>query len=125
MRSMLMPSRSHHTESRLSPNRAWGEANGTPLSVRIAVFVVTQHELTFVVCTPQLVGHLSMTQVGSLGLIPFTFSALDQTMSIKDKDFGLYLPTHEYRALDQTMSIKDKDFGLYLPTHEYRNPCND
>ena len=32
-----MPRRSHHTASLLKPNRALGKANGTPLSVRIAL----------------------------------------------------------------------------------------
>ena len=33
---LLTPSRSHHTESRLSPKRLCGLAKGTPLSVRMA-----------------------------------------------------------------------------------------
>ena len=36
MRSMLMPSRSHQTDSRDKLNRPFGEAKGTPLSKRIA-----------------------------------------------------------------------------------------
>jgi hypothetical protein len=35
MRSIWIPSRSHHTESLESPNREFGEAKGTPLSVRM------------------------------------------------------------------------------------------
>ena len=33
---MLMPRRSHQTDNRLSPNKACGVENGTPLSVLIA-----------------------------------------------------------------------------------------
>ena len=33
---MAMPSFNHHTDSLLMLNRAFGEANGTPLSVRMA-----------------------------------------------------------------------------------------
>jgi hypothetical protein len=36
MRSMAMPSRSHHTDRRLKPKKALALANGTPLSVRMA-----------------------------------------------------------------------------------------
>jgi hypothetical protein len=31
-----MHKRNHHTDNLLSPNKAFAEANGTPLSVRIA-----------------------------------------------------------------------------------------
>ena len=37
MRSISMPSRSHQTDSRDSPNKALGLAKGTPLSVRMAL----------------------------------------------------------------------------------------
>ena len=36
MRSRLMPRRSHQTDSRLKPNSALDDANGVPLSVRMA-----------------------------------------------------------------------------------------
>ena len=36
IRSILMPRRNHQMDRRLRPNRAWGLANGMPLSVRMA-----------------------------------------------------------------------------------------
>jgi hypothetical protein len=36
MRSIAIPSRNHQTDNLLNPNKAQGEENGAPLSVRIA-----------------------------------------------------------------------------------------
>ena len=48
MRSMVMPSRSHHTESLDRLNNPFGEAKGTPLSERIARGIPSAGQVRYV-----------------------------------------------------------------------------
>src|SRR6266540_582215 len=96
MRSMWIPSLSHHTASLLKPNRACGLAKGTPLSVRIArgevgdgervaIAFVGEHELALVVGAPQIVGVGRLRQGRALRLVASLAAVADESVPIEHR----------------------------------------
>ena len=68
---------------------------------RITVLLVTEHELAFVVGTPQTVGRVSANQCCPLGFVAPSLAAFNQTITIEHRMHRAYRRWLKHRELLQ------------------------